>query len=271
VSRYGVTIIAALLAACSSDAAMRRYMPADADARSRSYLALLTRGQVDSATSRLPPRLVGPRTHDALARMAALLGGRQFDSTRVIGVSVNTINGVRHVNVSYELHSPPNLWSVANVTTFDSAQTWFVEGATANAIAHPLEDDVRFTLAGKTFRHYLWLLLSFLSVATSLGMAVFIGTRRGMPKRYGWAALSLVCLGMFSINWTTGASVTNLYSVQIGGASLVRGASVVPWVLSFSIPIGAYYAWRRYRQWQTEMSKSAEVVQAPEPAREEAT
>lgn len=184
-SRYALIIIAALLAACSSDAAMRRFTPA------------------------------------------------AVDSIRVIGVNVNTINGVRHVNVSNEGHSPPNRWSVANVATFDSAQTWFVEGVTAKTIAHPLEEDVRFTLAGKTFRHYLWLPISVLCVATSIGMALFIGTRRGMPKRFGWAALSLVGLGMFSINWNTGASVTNLYSVQIGGASLSRGAPVMPWILVF--------------------------------------
>jgi hypothetical protein len=269
VSRYAVTIIAALLAACSSDAAMRRFTPSDADARSRSYLALLTRGQVDSAASRLPPRFRGPRTHDAIAKMAELLGGLQFDSTRVVGVNVNTVNGVRHVNLSYELHSPPNRWSVANVATFDSAQTWFVEGATARMIAHPLEDDVRFTLVGKTFRHYLWLLISVVCVAISFGMAVFIGTRRGMPKRFAWAVLSLVGLGMFSINWNTGENVTNLYSVQIGGASLGRSSPVVPWVLSFSIPIGAYYAWRRHRQWQSESTKSGELVSMPDPAPEE--
>ena len=264
-SRYVITIVAALLAACSSDAAMRRFTPADADTRSRTYLALLTRGQVDSAASRLAPRFVGPRTRDALNRVAGLLNGQQFDATRVVGVNVNTINGVRHVNISYELHSAPNRWSVANVATFDSAQTWFVEGVTANTIPHPLEEDVRFTLAGKTFRHYLWLLMSTMCAATAFGMALFIGTRRGMPKRFGWAVLSLVGLGTFSINWTTGASATNLYSVLIGGASIARGAPVMPWVLSFSIPIGAYYAWRRYRQWQIGSSKLGEAVPTPEP------
>jgi hypothetical protein len=271
VPRYVVMIIAAALAACSSDATMRRFTPADADARSRSYLALFTRGQVDSAAARLAPRFVGPRTHDALTKVAGLLGGQQFDSTRVIGVNANTINGVRHINMSYELHSPPNRWSLANVATVDSAQTWFVEGVTAKIIAHPLEEDVRFTFAGKTWRHYLWLLISVLCVATSLGMALFIATRGGMPKRIGWAALSLVGLGIFSINWTTGASVTNLFSVQIGGASLTRGAPVMPWILSFSIPIGAYYAWRRYRQWQAESSKLFEVAPTHETAPKETT
>jgi hypothetical protein len=271
VFRYTATIIAALLAACSGDAAMRRFTPADADARSRNYLAFLARGELDSADARLAPRFAGARTHDALAKIAALLDRQQFDSARVIGVNVNTVNGVRHVNLSYELHSPPNRWSVANVATFDSARTWFVEGATARTIPHPLEDDVRFTLAGKTWRHYLWLLISLVCVATSVGMAFFIATRRGMPKRLGWAALCLVGLGMFSINWNTGESVTNLFSVLIGGASLTRGAPVLPWVLSFSIPIGAYYAWRRYRQWQTQRSKLAEVMPTPESRPDETT
>src|SRR5690349_3132271 len=133
-------------AACGGDYAMRRFTPADADARARAYLALFTRDQSDSAAARLLPQLASPAATQALAKMAALLKDQRFDSSTVIGARVNSVNGVRHVNLSYELHSAMG-WSVANVATVDSANTWFVEGVSANRIARPLEDEARFTLA----------------------------------------------------------------------------------------------------------------------------
>src|SRR5689334_22922181 len=126
-SRGRLLLLLALFSACSGEDMMRRFTPADADVRARAYLALLTRGQTDSAAARVVPRLSGPETQRELAKIAALLHGQQFDSLRVIGAATNKISGVRHVNLSYEFHSA-NGWSVANVATVDSANTWFVEG-----------------------------------------------------------------------------------------------------------------------------------------------
>src|SRR5437016_4701166 len=89
---------ALLICACSGEEAIRRFTPADADVRARGYLALLTRDQPDSVAARLVPRLSGPNTQRELAKIAAVLKGQRFDSSRVIGAMVNTINGTRHVN-----------------------------------------------------------------------------------------------------------------------------------------------------------------------------
>jgi hypothetical protein len=243
--------------ACGGDYAMRRFTPADADARARAYLALFTRDRSDSAAARLLPQLASQAAKQELAKIAALLKDQRFDSSTVIGARVNSINGVRHVNLSYELHSAMG-WSVANVATVDSANTWFVEGVSANRIARPLEDEARFTLAGKPPRQYAWLLISILCLVASLGVAVFIATRRDMPKRWRWVLVSLLGLGSFSLNWNTGVTVTNLVAVRIGAAAFARAAPVVPWIITFSLPVGALSAFLQYRHWRAGSEQGVE-------------
>jgi hypothetical protein len=98
-------IFALALIGCDANDTIRRFTPADADTRARAYLALFTTGRVDSAVARLQPQLAGLDATLQLKKIGALLDRQIFDSTRVVGVQTNTVDGVRHVNLTYELHS----------------------------------------------------------------------------------------------------------------------------------------------------------------------
>jgi hypothetical protein len=245
-----VAIAAASLLACSGADMMRRFTPADADARSRAYLEQLKRGEIDSAAARLVPQLATPDARVELARIDSILGDADFDSSAIIGANINTFNGVRHTNLTYEFHSRAG-WLLANVATVDTAGSWLVEGVSARPLAKTLEEASRFTLTGKTWRHYLWLALAIVSLVLSLGAAVFLATRRGMPNRGWWALVSLVGVGSFSLDWTSGATGFRLVNVQLLGAGFVRLGPAAPWIITFAIPAGAFLALARYRRWHT--------------------
>ena len=248
-ARFSGFMIAVSLLACSGAGMMRRFTPADADARSRAYIAQLQRKQVDSAALRFVPQLATPEAREQLTRVAGILGDREFDSSAVVGASVNTINGVRHTNLTYELHSPSG-WVLANVATVDTAGSWLVEGFSARPLPRSLEEDSAFTMSGKSPLHYLWLAMTVLSAVLSLGTAIFLATRRAMPKRWRWVLLSLVGIGSFSMNWATGATRIQLLNVQLFGAGIVRLGPAAPWILTFAIPAGALIAISRYRSWR---------------------
>lgn len=128
----------AFAVACGGRAWMERFTPPEVDARSREYLQLFVRGQIDSAVSRLLVPLRTPEATVELRKISDILRNERFDTVRVIGAQTNEIGGVRHVNLTYELHSSFG-WFLANVATVDSAQIWFVEGVSARNIAQSLE------------------------------------------------------------------------------------------------------------------------------------
>src|SRR5690242_17598133 len=129
-----VAVIAAvvLVVDCGGNAydLVKRFTPADADARSRATLLQLTAHHVDSVEARLAPSIDRKYGHIGLEQIDSLIGGQRFDTTRVIGARTNTVDGIRHVNLTYELHSQMG-WTLANVATLDTAGGWLIEGISA--------------------------------------------------------------------------------------------------------------------------------------------
>lgn len=180
---------------CSYNEMLRKITPADADARAREYLGLLSRRQTDSAMARLIREIQGPATRQQVVNVIGIFDGEHFDSIRVIGANTWSTAAARRVNLTYELHSP-NGWFEANV-------------------------------------------------------AIFIGTRKGMPRRWGWVAMALLGYGTFAMNWSTGEWSYNLLSVRLLGAGYTRAGLYAPYVFAFSIPLGSALALERYRRWKT--------------------
>ena len=72
------------------------------------------------------------------------------------------------------------------------------------------------TLVGKTPTHYLYLLLAVLAALTCVAGAIFAGVQRvGIP----WILISLIGVGSFSIDWSTGATSFNPLRLQVLAAS----------------------------------------------------
>lgn len=249
-SRVHAAFAILMLSACSRDAALRRFTPADADVRARAYLAQLTVGNVDSAASRLVPFLQTPASRSELEKVAALLSPMRVDSMKVVGARTNTWAGGRRVNLTYELYLQPSGWAIANVATLDSAGTWAVEGVSARQLERPIEEGARFSLSNKPAIYYLWLAITGICAAVSLGAAIFMATRRGMPKHWWWALASLVGVGGYSLNWTTGQTGISLFKVQLFSAAALQSGPFAPWIVTFAFPLGALVALQKYRSWR---------------------
>ena len=249
--------------ACGGATPLDRFTPADADSRSREYLSQFTRAQIDSVTARVVPPLQTPEAATQLQKITDILRNERFDTIRVIGAQTNIVNGVRHVNLTYELHSSFS-WFLANVATLDSADTWFVEGVSARTITQPLEIGADFSLRGKSALHYFWLFVTVVCATASFGAAMFLATRREMPKRWRWVLASFLGVGAFQLNWETGTVGVQLVRLQLASASFLRAGPAAPWMLAFSIPLGAFFALRAYRRWDN-ASAPGHVGQASAP------
>ena len=243
------------LAGCDPEARINAMAPPDMDARARAYLQLLARGQVDSAFERLAPSLRTSEARDAMVKVSAMLAHRSLDSSQRVGVQVNDMNDMRHLNLTYQFHDSLG-WLMANVATvedrrFVATGDWTVEGFSVRPLPASLESTTAFTLAGRSARHYLWLLAAVVAAVVSIGTAIRVGMSRGMPRRWLWTFVALLGVVRCSLDWSTGAwQVVPLQVLLFSAAFLRMGNQYAPWIISFGFPLGAIVAEQRRRRWR---------------------
>jgi hypothetical protein len=195
-------------------------------------------------------RQMTPADADARAReYIALFTRRQVDSA--LGKLLPT-------QVTSEAREQLSL-----IATVDTAGTWFVEGVSARTLDRSLEQQTRFTFAGKSPVHYVWLLIMVVVATFSSGTAIFIATRRGMPRRWWWVFASLIGVSPVDLNWATSVVNTRMLSVQLFAAAFVRAGPAAPWILTFALPLGAGLALERHARWKRERERRAESSDLP--------
>jgi len=124
---------------------------------------------------------------------------------------------------------------------------WRVDGfravrvsATSIRAAEEQAAAARFTLTGKSAQHYLILAGAGLSAALCLVSAVVAGFRR----RWAWMLTTLFGIGLFTLNWTTGAVAFQPIYVSLLGAGFWKGAAPAdPWLIMVALPIPAILFW----------------------------
>lgn len=118
---------------------------------------------------------------------------------------------------------------------------WAVRvSATAVRAAAEQVEAAQFTLTGKSAQHYLILAGAGLSAALCLVSAGVAGFRR----RWGWMLMTLFGVGLFTLNWTTGAVAFQPIYVAILGAGFWKGAGPAdPLLIMLALPIPAILFW----------------------------
>jgi hypothetical protein len=108
-----------------------------------------------------------------------------------------------------------------------------------NALPRPLAEINAFTFAGKGPLHYVFLVLAIGAVCLCVGTFILAIRTPNIRWKWLWAIFCLIGVCQFSLNWTTGA--TNIMPAHIAllGAGFSSRAFGMPWIISWSVPIGA--------------------------------
>lgn len=254
-----------VFAACRSPEIPQSAVPQEADRAARAYLALVVAGETDSAARQVAVPPGAPDVRPILAELSALLRGTNVDSAHLIGAHTfhSTVIGAesqRRVSLSYELRAEKG-WRVATINSRDSAGVLRIEGFHVDTLAAPLAELNAFDLSGKPPLYYVWLVAAAFAFLTCVVAAVVVARTRGMPRRWLWAALSLIGLVKFSLNWTTGAYSVQPIAFQVLAFGFQRAIPVGPWIVSFALPILAVVALVRRRRWlRSSSSHSSDSV-----------
>jgi hypothetical protein len=229
-----------------------RYTTPEERAFSENYLHLLSSARLDSATALLAPHLRGDSVAHGLRVVSTLLRDAHLDSLHFIGINVSNHAGTqsRDVNLIYEAPTTHGRWLTAHVATRSARGHTSVIGFSANVVARRLEDLHAFTLADRSFIHYVWLVLATLMPVVTIAMAIRVIRAKGMRRRWLWAVAALIASPAFTLNWTTGQAILANNTFILFGGAFFRPGAAAPWSLTFAMPIGAFVAYLRFRAWQ---------------------
>jgi hypothetical protein len=217
--------------------------PRQLDVSARQFMALVRAGDSAKAFALFEGADTIPSLREAFEGARTFLSPFLLDSARLIGWDVVQTTELRG-ELRYELHAD-SLNGLFGVYVVQKPAGNRVLGFRWQRTAATLASTNAFTFAHKTPAHLAFLALAILGVLFSLvGIALVLVAR----LRWWWALVALLGLAKFSINWTTGATGFQLLSIQLFSASALRPGLVGPWIVSFSLPVGAilvFLQWRR--------------------------
>jgi hypothetical protein len=244
-------------------------VPDDMDRLSRNYLALIERGQVDSAELMLPAAIHHDSARYHLRILADSLAGTPLDSAAVIGLSLNTqsVEGADQTKgwLTY-LVPMRGRWMMVTISSNRVAQDQQITGFNYQVLAKDPRVEQLFTWEGKGVAHHLWLLLGGACLLGSVCSALWVAGQRGFPRRWLWAFVALIGVGSSSVDWTSGATGFKTFHWLLFCFAATKAGPAAPWVFTFAFPAGAFLAVSKVLKWRSDQQKVTEVTPEPPPS-----
>lgn len=224
----GILVFLAVLALCGCG---RAPLKPEADRQARGFFEAVRAGDWTTVDAQLGPSMAAIPNRQATfeAVRASLPTGAPREAREVGWAEKDGAVSAVHL---YR-------FADSDVVVSTALQNGKVAGFLANRLPPAAIEANRFTLGGKTPRHYGFLISAVLSPLAMLGMALLAAATKELRWRYAWAALALVGVGKAWLNWTTGQGGFEWAQVGLLGAGVTRATDISPWVLSFAAPVGA--------------------------------
>ena len=236
-----IPLVLLTLAGCGGgDARLHKEVPAGAEDFAGRFLGSLARGDIPAARAMVDSGVDSALALRGVHGMAAVLHGRKPDSYRLTAVHVARDSGVVRSDLTYEL-SYPDGWILTMVTVRDSSGHRSVATGWAHAISTAEAAQSRFTLRGKRWSAYLFL-LEMLLVAAFCALTAWQVARSRVTFKWFWFLVSLIGVGALEINWGTGATSWTWLWFEFLGVAFSHAAPYTPWTLVVGFPLGALLA-----------------------------
>lgn len=242
-----LVLLFAVLTGCTPSVKIEDFADHSKEAKATGYIQQLIDGDYEEIKNSLDPRLKSKLTDDILNQMRGMLGKEKPSEVDLVGYNSNSHNGKPTLyNLSYQ-YGYKDKWVLVNVAfrTLDNGRDEILGLNVYNPMDRSLQEIHRFTFKDKTFIHYL-----FLAACTIIPLFILVSlvvcARTKMKKRK-WLWIIFIIFGFvkFSLNWSTGQVGFKILYCQLLGSGAFAAGIYAPWILSFSIPIGAILFWTK--------------------------
>lgn len=199
----------------------------------------LRSGNIDALKGQMDPELFSQTlaNSEKIKKVFAPNGQPQL-----VTVSSNTISSAGNSEtmkaLNYEMGSGRQ-WTFFQIILRESGHAASIVGWHATPVDSRPTAAGDFSFGGKGAINYVWIVAMLAVTLTSLIALVLAIRSKGLRRRWLWIVGSIVGLGQFSLNWTTGAWGIRPIAFSIFGSAFMKASPFDPWILSFSLPIVA--------------------------------
>jgi hypothetical protein len=240
-----------LFAACDAQKMLQKFSTPEDQALARSFIDDLRARKLEPIEAAADASIKDDKLHDTLQRMADAIPAGEPDSIKLVGAQtfhqISSKYGASDTVTTTFEYDFGGKWLLMQVMTREANGAKTLIGFHVNSEAAPLEVLNAFTLAGKGAAQYGVLACAIAAVLLSL-YALVVCIRTPLRRRK-WAWILFIALGFgnFAVNWTTGQWNVKLLAVQLLSAS-ASSQFYGPWIIAFSLPVGAVVFLLRRRQ-----------------------
>jgi hypothetical protein len=235
--RLIVLLSALLLLGCNQQQMLEKFSTPSDQALAKAYIADLQASKFDVIENNLDPSIKTPGVQDTLVRMAGLLPAGPPTSVKLVGAQKLISPAGSQTNTTFE-YQWGGKWVLCNVAIQKSATAETIVGLNVYPEKASLQDQVRFTLEGKSPAQYVILVGAVLALGVTLFALVACVRTKGLRRKWLWILFIIFGFGLLSTNWATGAVNYQLLYVSLFSAGAFA-PFYGPWTISVSAPVGA--------------------------------
>jgi hypothetical protein len=246
-ARFAAVLLALFsIVGCSQDALLQKFVSVEDQATAQQYVDYLRARQFAAIEAAADPSINSPGLRGMLEQMERLIPDEEPTSSKLVGAQTMRGPDGTSKNLTFE-YQFGDRWLLLNVATYQKdEQPLTLVGLHVYPQAQSLEEQNRFSLAGKTPSQYLMLVLAILfSLFTLYALIRCAGTKM-IARKWLWIVFILFGVGKVAINWTTGELAVMPLAVQLFSVSALSD-SYGPWELAVSLPLGAIVFFFRRR------------------------
>ena len=247
-----ITIVCLLMFGCSdgklNKKMFKKYVPSDTEQLANQCFKLIKEKRTKQASNLFIRQYRTQQTIDSLNKISELVNSGTLKSQEIVGWNavnwsiLNSSGDMRYSKktvLEYQLDLSGK-WLLLTVTIVDDK---FIAKINATPLNRPLQEINAFNFKHKPFSQILFLILPILVLLFSLFTLIICCITKLKKRKWLWIIFILFGVARITINWSTGQILWKLTCIQLLIPGIFRQGIYGPWLISFSIPLGAILFW----------------------------
>ena len=253
---YLITITV-LIASCGQNYVEESKVPQLENKFAKSYIDSLKHGSVAYCYNSIIREYRSEEVLNYLQNVHLNLSKRNLINTNIIGYRVTNMDDIKYTHLEYEYEHDVD-WVYFTFDFINEGDVIKVQGFNGNAFQDSLVKVNSFNFKGKSIGHYLTLILMISIPLFILTTIVFI-ILTPIKRKILWIIFALFGIFAIHFNWGTGDFMLFIHKyntngqieivrsafmkISILGAGYTRSSALHPWIMHFTIPLGAILFW----------------------------